>query len=85
MDLLTEPEAAAAMRMSVKSLYRRRRAGAIGFIQDEGRILYRQSHLEDYLAAREQEATTKPPERRVTYRRAGARGPRNAAAVLAIV
>ncbi|RAZ83408.1 helix-turn-helix domain-containing protein [Cereibacter johrii] len=57
--LLTEAEAADYLRLSTKTLQRRRRAREISFIRDGG-VKYLRSDLDAYVAARRTEATAPP-------------------------
>jgi excisionase family DNA binding protein len=83
MDILTEAEAAQKLRMSVKTLKRRRSAGQIGHIRDGRRVLYRPEHLNAYLDAVEVAASAPPPAPPTPrYRRAGARSGANLEALL---
>ena len=59
-EIMTEKQAARYLNRSTKTLQRRRRDGQISFIRD-GRIYYRRSDLDAYLAARRTEATKAPP------------------------
>lgn len=59
-EVMTEPEAAKYLRLSTKTLQRRRRGGQISFIRDGG-IRYLQSDLDAYLEARRTAATKAPP------------------------
>lgn len=86
MEVLTEPEAAENLRMSVKTLKRRRSAGQIAYVRDGRRVLYRREHLDAYLAAAEVAASAPPPEPpEPRYRRAGARSARHRQALLDIL
>lgn len=58
--VMTEPEAAKYLRLSVKTLQRRRRDKQISFIRDGG-IRYLRSDLDAYLEARRTAATKAPP------------------------
>lgn len=83
MDLLTEPEAARELRMSVKTLKRRRSAGQIAHIRNGRRVLYRRVHLHAYLDAVEVAACAPPPPPPAPrYRRAGTRSEANVEALL---
>ena len=59
-EVLTEAEAAEFLRISTKTLQRRRRDGQIAFVRD-GSIRYLRADLEAYLQARRTAATTAPP------------------------
>lgn len=83
-DLLTEPEAAAALRMSTNTLKRRRAAGQISYTRNGRRVLYRREHLDAYLDAQEVAASELPPPA-PRYRRAGTRAVRNQNALLDII
>ena len=68
-EVMTETEAARYLRLSTKTLQRRRRDGQIAFVRDGG-IRYLLSDLDAYLAARRTAATTPPPPPRLTkYRK----------------
>lgn len=84
-EILTETQAAAILGRSKRTLKRRREAGKIGYINDDGRIYYYRRHIDEYLAAREVVATvgsTPPPPK---YRRAGTRSARNQKELLDII
>ncbi|MFG6566746.1 helix-turn-helix domain-containing protein [Sulfitobacter sp. 1A13679] len=57
---MTEQEAAKYLRLSTKTLQRRRRDGQIAFIRDGG-IRYLRADLDTYLAARRTPAIKAPP------------------------
>ena len=59
-EVMTEPEAAQYLRLSTKTLQRRRRDGQIAYIRDGG-IRYLMSDLQAYLGVRRTAATTSPP------------------------
>lgn len=83
MEILTESEAAAVLRMSVKTLKRRRAAGQISHVRDGRRVLYRREHVEAYLDAAEVVASAPPPAPPAPrYRRAGTRSEGNRQALL---
>lgn len=85
-DLLTEAEAAARLRISTKTLKRRRAAGQISYTRSGRRILYRWQHIEDYLNGMEIVASAPPPlPPAPKYRRAGIRSARNQEALLDII
>ena len=68
-EVMTEPEAAEYLRMSPKTLKRRRSDGQIAFIRD-GRIRYLRQDLDDYLEGLRTAATkSPPPPRKPKYRR----------------
>ncbi len=50
---VSEREAARILGVSPKTLFNRRQAGKIGFVRDDGRILYRLDELQRYSKARE--------------------------------
>ena len=82
---MTEPEAAEFLRLSVKTLQRRRRARQIAFIDDAG-IRYLRSDLIEYLNARRTPASAPPPSPpEPKYRRAGANARANRETLLALV
>jgi predicted nucleotidyltransferase len=49
LEVLTPKEAADILRMSLRSLAKRRRQGRIQFFQDERYITYNAEHLAEYL------------------------------------
>jgi|TARA_Y100001001_G_scaffold68623_1_gene66675 excisionase family DNA binding protein len=59
-EVMTEPEAAQYLRLSTKTLQRRRRDGQIAYIRDGG-IRYLMPDLQAYLEARRTPVTTFPP------------------------
>ncbi len=83
--VMTEPEAAEYLRLSAKTLQRRRTAGQISFIRDGG-IRYLLSDLDAYLIARRTAAVTPPTSARAPkYRRTGAQSIQNREALLDIL
>ncbi|WP_420555766.1 helix-turn-helix domain-containing protein [Roseovarius sp.] len=85
-DILTEPEAAAVLRMSTKTLKRRRSAGQIGHTRNGRRVLYRRAHLDEYLNAQDVAASAPPPPPPAPkYRRSGTRSASNQDALLDII
>ena len=50
---VSEREAARILGVSPKTLFNRRQAGKIGFVRDNGRVLYRLDELERYSKANE--------------------------------
>jgi excisionase family DNA binding protein len=83
--VMTEKEAAEYLRLSTKTLQRRRRAGQISYIRDGG-IRYIREDLDAYLAARRVAAVAPPPaERKAKYVRAGKRAESNRQALLDII
>lgn len=58
MTLLTMPEAAEKLRVSVKTLRRRVHAGEIGYVRQPGQICFRPEHLEDYIRRHEHQPMT---------------------------
>lgn len=83
---MTQKEAAAYVRMSVKTLQRRRASGHLAYVEDCGKILYRRSDLDAYLHARHQPATAKtPPPRQPKYIRSADHRERNRTALLEII
>ncbi|HBB83672.1 MAG TPA: hypothetical protein DC031_10450 [Sulfitobacter sp.] len=69
-EVMTEPEAAQYLRLSTKTLQRRRRDGQIAYIRDGG-IRYLMPDLQAYLEARRTAVKTSPPSpQNSKYRRA---------------
>lgn len=84
-SVLTEAEAARYLRLSTKTLQRRRRAGQLSFIRDGG-VRYMKEDLDAYLAARRVAAVAPPlAERKTRYRRTGTRSETNRKALLDII
>ncbi len=84
-NLLTEAEAALYLRVSIKTLQRRRRDGMIGFCRVSGwhGIRYRGSHLKAYLNACEVAARNPPPPPpKPKYRPASRRAEKNQRALM---
>lgn len=50
---VSEREAARILGVSAKTLFNRRQAGKIGYVRDNGRILYRVAELDRYSKANE--------------------------------
>jgi excisionase family DNA binding protein len=83
--VMTEKEAAEYLRLSTKTLQRRRRAGQISYIRDGG-IRYIREDLDAYLAARRIAAVAPPPtEQKTRYQRTGTRSESNRKALLDII
>lgn len=55
---VSEREAARILGVSSKTLFNRRQAGKIGYVRDNGRVLYRLDELQRYSKANEVAATT---------------------------
>ena len=84
-DVMTEAEAADFLRLSTKTLQRRRRSGQIAFIRDGG-IRYLRADLDAYLAARRTAETTAPPAPPTPkYRALSQRAVKNQAALIDII
>ena len=84
-EVMTESEAAKYLRLSTKTLQRRRRSCQIAFIRDGG-IRYLHSDLDAYLEARRTAATTPPPPPPLPkYRVPSARSEANREALLDLI
>lgn len=87
-NLHTEAEAAIYLKVSIKTLQRRRRDGMIGFCRVSGwrGIRYRGSHLKAYLDACEVAAQNPPPPPpKPKYRLASRRAEENQRALMNIL